>query len=89
MQIVEEILPLNYFNDLIGVMVDCSVVENLFEINEEKFHDFIMKLGLSNNLSNIVNKWLISLFINFTQNNIFIYLRISLIRISQNFFINF
>jgi len=63
-QIIEDILPLNYYNDLIGVMVDCSVVETLFEINEPRFHEYIMKLGFSHNLNNIINKWLISLFIN-------------------------
>ena len=70
MQIIEEILPLNYFNDMIGVMVDCSVVENLFEIEESAFHDFIMKLGFSHNLNNIINKWLISLFINSLDENV-------------------
>jgi len=63
-QLIEEILPLNYYNDLIGVMVDCLVVETLFEMNEPRFHEFIMKLGFSHNLNNIINKWLISLFIN-------------------------
>lgn len=51
-------------------MVDCSVVENLFEIEEPKFHDCIMKLGFSHNLNNIINKWLISLFINSLDENV-------------------
>jgi hypothetical protein len=51
-------------------MVDCSVVENLFEIEEPVFHDFIMKLGFSHNLNNIINKWLISLFINSLDENV-------------------
>ena len=75
MQLIEELLPLNYFNDLIGVMVDCSVVENLFEIVEPSFHDFIMKLGFSHNLNNIINKWLISLFINSLDEKVFFFIK--------------
>lgn len=69
-QIIEDILPLNYFNDLIGVMVDCTVIENMFEKNEPKFHNHIMNIGISGNLNNIINKWLISLFITSLDENV-------------------
>ena len=70
-QIIEEILPLNYYNDLIGVMVDCNIVESLFQINETEFHDYIMKLGFSHNINNIINKWLISMFVNCIEDEVF------------------
>ena len=65
-QILENILPNDYFSELNGMMVDCLVCSNLFskankELNEVKNH--INKLNADISLQNLLYKWFDSLFV--------------------------
>ena len=60
-QILENILPNDYFSELNGMMVDCLVVSNLFnKIQEVKDH--IINLNADICLKNLFYKWFDSLY---------------------------
>lgn len=61
-QILEIYLPLNYYNDLIGVMADCSIFQILLKKHHEDIYKVLEKNKLDNEVSGIYLKWFISLF---------------------------
>ena len=65
-QLLEEILPLNYYSELTGMITDCVIMNNMLEKYLPDLYKFLIddhQLGSS--LDNFIHKWFISLF---TQN---------------------
>ena len=60
-QVLENILPNDYFSELNGMMVDCLVLSNLFNKFKE-VKDYITKLNADICLKNLFYKWFDSLY---------------------------
>ena len=69
-QILEVYLPLNYYNDLIGVMADCSIFQMLLKSHHPDIYKVFEKNKLDMELSGIYLKWFISLFITSVDNSL-------------------
>ncbi len=62
-QIIEKILPLNYYSNVLGVLVYSALIEQLlFQFLPELF-SFIQKNDYEIHITNLLYKWLLSLFI--------------------------
>ena len=62
-QIIEKILPLNYYSNVLGVLVYSALIEQLlFQFLPELFN-FIQKNNFEIHITNLLYKWLLSLFI--------------------------
>jgi hypothetical protein len=60
--VVEKILPINYYNELSGLMTDTSIVQILLKGNFKDIYEDLEESGGSIYLNNAVNKWLLSIF---------------------------
>jgi len=69
-QIIENILPCDYYSELVGIMGDCSLCLKILKESNKK----IMKKfeGFEIILNNLLYKWFISLFVENTSNDTFI-----------------
>ena len=61
--IIEDILPLNYYSDLLGIMVDCSLINTMLQKYLPDLYNHFIALNFEINLDNFIYKWLVSLFI--------------------------
>ena len=61
--IIEKILPINYYNELSGLMTDSSIAQNLLKKNFPKTYQFLEPSGGMIYLNNAINKWLLTIFI--------------------------
>ena len=69
-QIIENILPCEYYSELLGIMTDCS---SCLEILKETNKKIMKKLeGLEVVLNNLLYKWFISLFVENTSFDTFL-----------------
>lgn len=66
-QLIENILPFNYYYELTGVIVDTIIIKNMimryFQSSFLNISENQTSSLYENSLSNILNKWLITLFI--------------------------
>ena len=69
-QIMENILPCEYYSELVGIMSDCSLCLTILKETNKK----VMKKleGLEVVLNNLLYKWFISLFVENTSNETFL-----------------
>ena len=69
-QIIENILPCDYYSELVGIMGDCSLCLKILKETNKK----IMKKfeGFEIILNNLLYKWFISLFVENTSNETFL-----------------
>ena len=69
-QLIEEILPINYFSELVGVIVDTSILHILFKIQFKEMYEFLAEMNFEESLSNLLYKWLITMFISNLHNDL-------------------
>jgi hypothetical protein len=69
-QIVENILPLNYFSNMAGVMVDSAILTRLLQIYIPDLYKFFIDSGYELILNNIIFKWFASLYSNYLPENV-------------------
>ena len=62
-QIIEKILPLNYYSNVLGVLVYSSLIEQLLSQFLPELFNFIQKNYYEIHITNILYKWLLSLFV--------------------------
>ena len=62
--IIEKIFPINYYNELSGLMIDSSLLSILLQVNFPKVYEFLDNCGGIIYLNNAINKWILSIFIN-------------------------
>ena len=69
-QIIENILPCEYYSELVGIMRDCSLCLTILKETNKK----VMKKleGFEVVLNNLLYKWFISLFVENTSNETFL-----------------
>ena len=64
-QIMEHILPITYFSELVGIVVETTMIENILGSYFPKLYKFIMDSNFNIPLRNFIHKWMVCLF---TQN---------------------
>ena len=62
--ILEKIFPINYYNELSGLVTDSTIVQRLLIDNFPEMFILLEKLGGTMYLTNAINKWLLTIFIN-------------------------
>lgn len=62
-QIIESILPLNYFSNAFGVLVDSALISELIKEYLPDMYVFIHNKGFEVHITNLLYKWLLSLFV--------------------------
>ena len=60
---IEKLLPINYYNELSGLMTDSSIVILLIKDNFKEIFKKLEKTGASLYVNNVINKWLLNTFI--------------------------
>lgn len=61
-QIIEHILPLNYYSELTGVIIDTTLTETILRVYFPELYFFFTKNNFKLTLSNFIHKWLVCLF---------------------------
>ena len=61
--IIEKIFPVNYYNELSGLMTDSSIAQILLKKNFQQIYDLLEPSGGIIYLNNTINKWLLTIFI--------------------------
>ena len=62
--IIDKILPINYYNELSGLVTDSTIALSLVKQNFPKVFDLLEKSGGILYLNNSINKWFLTIFIN-------------------------
>ena len=61
-QIIENILPLMFYSDLAGVVIETTIIDCLISVYLKDFYNFLMKNSFKLTLSNFIHKWMVGLF---------------------------
>jgi hypothetical protein len=62
--IIEKIFPINYYNELSGLVTDSTIVQSLLKTNFPIMFKLLEKSGGIMYLTNSINKWFLTIFIN-------------------------
>ena len=74
MQVIETILPPEYYCEVAGMMRDSTLALDLLKVEEKEIMDHINKIGgmqAELMLTNLISKWFLSLFVQGTNTEIF------------------
>ena len=72
MQIVENVLPVEYYSELSGVMVDSAVILDNIKDSLNNLYNHLKKYKIDICLNNVIFKWLVTLFFENTDESIYI-----------------
>ena len=72
MQLIEDILPVEYYHQLAGVMVDSAIILEKFEKIYKDLYKYMKEKGFDIFLNNLIFKFLVSLFIENTHPSIYL-----------------
>ena len=68
-QIIEKILPLFYYSDLAGIIIDLAgiiiettIIDTFISFYLKKFYDSLLENNFKLSLNNFIHKWMVSLF---------------------------
>jgi len=62
-QLIEHILPIGYYSELSGIMVDTSILHNMLKHYIPDLFKHLVEVGYELSLNNIIYKWFVSVFI--------------------------
>ena len=71
MEIVENILPVEYYSELSGVMVDSAVILDNIKLSLTNLYEHLKKYKIDICLNNVIFKWLVTLFFENTDESIY------------------
>ena len=61
-QIMEKILSIIYYSELVGIVVETTIVENLLSFYFPKLNEFFIENNFNVPLRNFIHKWMVCLF---------------------------
>ena len=61
-QIIEKILPLFYYSDLAGIIIETTIIDTFISFYLKKFYDSLLENNFKLSLNNFIHKWMVSLF---------------------------
>lgn len=62
-QIIENLLPVNYFSEMVGLLTDASIVIAFIQSYLPDLHKHLLEVGFELHLNNLIYKWFLALFI--------------------------
>ncbi len=69
-QLIESILPISYYSELSGIIVDTSILHILLKMYHQDLYAHLVEIGYDLSLNNILYKWFVSLFIQNTNEDL-------------------
>ena len=70
-QIIECILPVNFFSQMAGVMIDSTILNKMIQIYIPDLYQFLKVNNYEFFLTNVTYKWFLSLFSQNISENVF------------------
>ena len=61
-QIIEKILPIIYYSDLAGIIIDTTIIDAFISFYLSSFYNYLVENSFKLSLSNFIHKWMVSLF---------------------------
>lgn len=61
-QIIEKILPLFYYSDLAGIIIETTIIDTFISFFLKGFYNFLLDNNFKLSLNNFIHKWMVSLF---------------------------
>jgi len=61
-QIIEKILPIIYYSDLAGIIIDTTIIDAFLSFYLSNFYNYLVENSFKLSLSNFIHKWMVSLF---------------------------
>ena len=61
-QIIEKILPIIYYSDLAGIIIDTTIIDAFLSFYLSNFYNYLSANSFKLSLSNFIHKWMVSLF---------------------------
>jgi hypothetical protein len=61
-QIIEKILPIFYYSDLAGIIIETTMIDTFISFYLKKFYNFLLENNFKLSLNNFIHKWMVSLF---------------------------
>ena len=61
-QIIETILPIIYYSDLAGIIIDTTIIDAFLSFYLSNFYNYLVENSFQLSLSNFIHKWMVSLF---------------------------
>ena len=61
-QIIEKILPLIYYSDLAGIIIETTIIDTFISFYLKNFYEFLLDNNFKLSLNNFIHKWMVSLF---------------------------
>lgn len=61
-QIMEKILPIIYYSELVGIVVETTLIENLISLYFPELYKFLLDNNFNIPLRNFIHKWMVCLF---------------------------
>ena len=72
MQLIEDKLPVEYYHQLAGVMIDCAIILEKVEKIYKDLYKYMKTKGFDIMLNNLLFKLIMSLFIENTHRSIYL-----------------
>ena len=73
-QIIESLLPINYYSEMAGVMIDSIILNKLIVHYLPEFFNYMKERDIQIYISNFIFKWQISLFVQSIPQEVYIIL---------------
>ena len=61
-QIIEKILPIIYYSDLAGIIIDTTIIDAFISFYLNNFYNYLAVNSFKLSLNNFIHKWMVSLF---------------------------
>ena len=61
-QIMEKVLPIIYYSELVGIVVETTLIENLISLYFPELYEYLQDNNFNIPLRNFIHKWMVCLF---------------------------
>ena len=61
-QIIEKILPIIYYSDLAGIIIETTIIDTFISFYLSNFYKYLTDNSFKLPLNNFIHKWMVSLF---------------------------
>ena len=61
-QVMEKILPILFYSELVGIVVETTLIENLISVYFPKLYNYLQENNFNIPLRNFIHKWMVCLF---------------------------
>lgn len=72
--LIEQFLPLNYYSEMAGVLVDSAILNRLLQKYIPDMYNYFIEIGYEMNLNNMIYCWFTSIYVQNLPYNVIIYI---------------